>query len=716
VKPYLDLWVLPDMCGGKLCRENGDGMAEHAFSYTQPTDQGYFTARIDHNFSDKHSFFGRWTFDDADRRFGFNTVNWIQAKTRAHYWTLEEKSIFTPKLLNVIRYSFIRTHQVEVNDTVIPIDPSLWFLPEDQQLGGMWINGSGGVGSSVLSPTPTHLRPQDFVQNLFHFSDGLTYNAGMHTWKMGADIRRYQYNGLQGSRLGGRYQFRDFEDFLRAGPRGLRQWIMGFYVEDDVQLRPNLTLNVGLRYEFITVPSEVNGKISNLRHPDDAEITFGNPYFSNPSERNFAPRIGFSWDPFGDGRTAIRSAFGVFHALVDLDAFRQPLFSTPPAVRFVFRTRDFPDGQIPFPDPLAKGIPPGSFSVWSVPATSIKQPYLMKWNLDLQREIFPGTLASMGYIGSRGVALWTDSEHNICFPDFSADGKRFFREGCDSSRNPNFATINVRKTPSSSFYHALFAKANRRFSNNFALQVAYTFSKSIDDESGYRLPGQPGVGRRLMWQGTIDDQQAVRGLSDFDVRNNFVASGSWFLPGPQSGLAAFIAGGWQLNGILTLSDGYPVSPTISAAWNFDDGFSGVYLPDLVPGGDHNPVLGGPDQYFDVTQFAPPQEVTDPSVVAGCGPRPNRCRFYGNLGRNTLIAAGVATLDFSLMKKWPLALLGEEGNMMFRAEFFNLFNRANFAGPSLQVFNSRGTCCGNAGRILRTTTTARQIQLALRMTF
>jgi len=729
VKPYLDLWVLPDMCGNRPCRENGDGMAEHAVSYTQPTDENYFTARIDHSFSDNHSFFGRWTLDDADRRYGFNTVNWIQANTLAHYWTLEVKSIFTPKLLNVIRYSFIRTHQVEVNDTVIPIDPSLWFLPEDQQLGSLWISGAGQLGSSVLSPTPSELRPFEFVQNLFQFSDGLTYTTGRQTWKVGADIRRYQYNGFRTNRIGGRYRFFDFEDFLMARPfrvegpfpgsdfhRGLRQWIMGFYVEDNVQVRPNFTVNVGLRYEFTTVPTEVNGKISNLRHPGDAEVTPGDPYFLNPSKWNFAPRVGFSWDPFGDGRTAVRSAFGLFHALVDINAFGQPYFTMPPGVQFNVSTRDFPDGQIPFPDPLAKGLPPGSFIAFSIPFDSIKQPYLMKWNLDLQREIFQGTLASVGYIGSRGVKLWTDSEYNICLPDFSSDGRRFFQESCEP-RSPHFSSITARKTPSSSFYHALIAKVNRRFSNDFALQVSYTFSKSIDDESGYRIPSEPG-GTTLIWQGTIDNQQAVRGLSDFNVQNNLVVSGSWALPGPQgSGLVTALAGGWQLHGILTLTDGYPVTPKISPSWSFDQGsFNSGYVPDLVPGGNNNPVLGGPDHYFDLTQFALPQEVTDPSLITGCGPRPNRCRFYGNLGRNTLISPGVATLDFSLMKKWPLAFLGEAGSMTFRAEFFNIFNRANFAAPGLRMFNSRGQCCGSAGRITSTTTTARQIQLALRMTF
>jgi hypothetical protein len=181
------------------------------------------------------------------------------------------------------------------------------------------------------------------------------------------------------------------------------------------------------------------------------------------------------------------------------------------------------------------------------------------------------------------------------------------------------------------------------------------------------------------------------------------------------GVAAALLNGWQLNGILTLSDGYPVMVTTDRRNNFSRSASGAYSPNLIPGGDNNPVLGGPDQYFDPSQFTLPPEIDDPSVLAGCTPTAP-CRFLGDLGRNTLIAPGIATVDFGVMKKWPMAFLGEDGNFEFRAEFFNILNRTNFNTPEEEVFRSQGRVQSAAGRITSTTATERQIQLGLKILF
>ncbi|MBI4456031.1 MAG: TonB-dependent receptor [Acidobacteria bacterium] len=692
VKPYLDyFWPLPNG------RDFGDGRAEYLYSFSEPTDEDYVVGKVDHNFSQDHSFSTRYTFDNATARKSFDTHAFNKFFTRNQYVTLEEKAIITAQLLNIARFSFIRSRQGDDNDVIVPIDPSLYFIPEAGQIGSLSVTG--------LSTTTADDRPREFDQNLFQFSDGVTYNKGRQSWKIGADIKRYQYNGLSVSRFGGRINFSSLTDLLLGTPRnieaqlptadfrrGLRNWVVGLYVQDDFQMRSNFTFNLGVRYEFITVPTEVNGKISNLRSNSDSKLTFGEPYFPNPSLRNVAPRIGFSWDPSGSGKTAIRAAYGIFYDQINMFWFQQPVFRMPPAAQVSLLSP-------PFPKPFAGGTPAGTTTdPHNFPWDAMKGTgYLMKWNLNVQREIIPGTVATIGYVGSRGVKLGLFMEANLALPQYLPDGRRFFPAGL-TRRNPNFGSINTRSSEGNSFYHGMILTVKRRFAEGFAVQVSYTMSKSIDDMSSHT---QGSEFSSTSWQGMIDDPQGMRGLSEFDVRHNLVINGSWALPAPDvSGWMGRLVKGWELNGIATMSSGFPLTPTITGTWILDQNPAPAgYVPDLIPGGKNNPVLGGPDRYFDPSQFSLPSR-----------------NLYGNLGRSTLTSPGLATIDFSLAKKWPLPGLGEGKQLEFRSEFFNMFNRANFGVPALNVFDGRGTAVGTAGRINTTTTTARQIQFGLKITF
>jgi hypothetical protein len=333
---------------------------------------------------------------------------------------------------------------------------------------------------------------------------------------------------------------------------------------------------------------------------------------------------------------------------------------------------------------------------------------MMKWNLDIQRELTPGLLASVGYVGSRGVHQWMDSQFQTCLPEFapSVEGQPFFRQGCNTQRNSNFSGINLIRAIGGSQYHALMAKVNRRFANGVSFQASYTWSKSTDDDNGYRTPGARS-NTALIWKGTEDDPKLWKGLSTHDVRANFTFNGSWALPGPQGGWAGAIAGGWQVNGILRVASGSPFTPVSTR--NPTGGASGRQPGNLV-GTDKNPIDPGNSlKYYDTSAFVNPTRITDPAVIPGCTAAA-RCDFLGNGGRNTVISSGYNTFDFSLFKQWSVPQMGEQGAIEFRSEFFNIFNRANFATPGITIG------AGSAGRIDFLTSTARQIQFGLKVIF
>jgi hypothetical protein len=258
-------------------------------------------------------------------------------------------------------------------------------------------------------------------------------------------------------------------------------------------------------------------------------------------------------------------------------------------------------------------------------------------------------------------------------------------------RNPNLTGVRYKVTDGESGYNALQASFTQRPVRGLQWQVNYVYSKSIDEGSvtvtqggDNDLPQDP------------DDRRAERGLSNYDLRHHFVAHWTWelpALPGP-----AVIGHGWQLSGITTLASGNPFSVVVGfdrANARFQAGTS-PQRPNLASGASNNPILGGPDRYYDPAAFALPD--------AG---------FFGDLGRNTLIGPGLATTDLSLSKRFDM---GSSMKLRFRAEVFNLFNRANFAIPSQRtVFTSSGAV-GSAGRITSTTTSARQVQLGLKLTF
>jgi hypothetical protein len=636
--------------------------------------------------------------------------------------TIEEKHIFSPSLLNVARVGYNRsvlnefeTPDIDVPRQIVPVSGSPFPEISEGLVGIISISGIGGQQQHRPGNDPS--VPRFYTMNLFEYSDTVSYMRGAHSLKFGANVKRVQSNMVSPQRFSGRLGFGSLPDFLVGDSnrlqlidpaadlfRGIRYWVMGFFVQDDFQVRPNLTLNLGLRYEPATVHTEVNGKTSNLRNfRTDTAMTVGDPFFNNPTKTNFAPRIGLAWDPFGDGKTSVRAGAGIFYNIQMSDIARITTTTNPPFTTVVDFGRDvtFPfDFDDLFANPPADAAP--------APETidfNVGQPYRINYNLNVQREILPDTTLTVGYVGGRGVDLFRIWNANQVDPVPSTDPARptpfYFPDSSKPVQNPNFGPIVTRSGGADAWYHSLQLSLKKRFSSRFQFQGSYTWGKSMDTSS----KSIRGNGESFNDVNQLNplNLAAEKAVSDFDVPQTLSMNFIVQLPGENlSGAAGHILKGWQLGSIMTFADGVPL--TIRAGYDACNCRQGAQgggssggdnRPDLVPGGNPGLVLGGPDHYFDEFQFQ--RQPTG---------------YYGTLGRNTLRIPGVATVDFSLIKKTAIT---EGTELQFRAEMFNVFNRANFANPSIIVFSSRSRR-GGVGRITRTTTSSRQIQFALKIIF
>jgi hypothetical protein len=345
--------------------------------------------------------------------------------------------------------------------------------------------------------------------------------------------------------------------------------------------------------------------------------------------------------------------------------------------------------------------------------------YVHRWSLTLQREFGTNWVVSAGYTGSRGLHLLHQSLSNMSkwegYPN-QPTGRKYFPDLDPGPAilapliNPNFGEVRTQSSNANSYFHGLAVGLQKRMSQGLSLGLAYNYSKSIDQGSGVtsggdELPdGQRGI---YYW-----DMHLKKALSGFDIRNTFSLNFRYELPTQNlTGFAGAVAGGWQLSGILTLTDGYPLSIfDNSTVQDAQMGESENLRVNLKPGGDNNPVLGGPDRYFDTSQFVPSTcqgstlcKAGDPDYIPG---------YFGTLGGSTLTSPGLATLNFSLLKNFGIT---ENHRIQFRAEFFNLSNRPNFGSPQQTIFNDN-VPDAEAGRIDSTIGSARQIQLGLRYTF
>lgn len=702
VAPYLELFPLPNG------RSLGNGLAEYSFPFQQTGDSNFVQGRVDHRFSQSDSVFGRYTFDDSELVKPLNYPQFsVVFPFRNHFFTFEYTRLVTPSLVNTARFGFARTSTDQFY-TDEGIDPSLRFIEGTPQFGRLSIGGMPVFGG--VQPNRTL-----YVRNQFEYSDDLVYTRGAHTLKAGGIFTRFQDNEFVPSFRDGQFVFPNVTTFLLGRPvvfianapgsiddRHMRYNALGLYVQDDVKLRPNLTLSVGLRWDYASPVKDLRNRSAILDTLDPFTATTTVPFeeiadspYDNPSPTNFAPRIGIAWDPFGDGKTSVRAGFGVFHDLL-LGGF---------ATRWAIVNAPFNDNlQIilpPFPRPPLVSGP--SVRTVSVPEFDMDQPHVLKWNLGVQREMAWNTAVSVTYIGSRGINLIRTGNVNTPAPRTTPDGRLTF---VGPRVNPNFGTIDYVRADGDSHYHGMQFNVQKRFGHGLEFLSAYTWSKAIDNTQGLSSNEETGQVPQV-WVPT--DNRVDRGLASFHREHVYNLSFTYALPFGEGrdGVDGAILSGWQLNGILTMTSGLPFTPALQVnrsgtGLGFATSF-GVDRPDWAPGRSaEDAILGDPEQYFDPTAFVLPP----PGVI-------------GNVGRNVLIGPDLRTFDLGARKAFPLRALGESGSLQIRLEAFNLFNRANFGLPDRIVFAGvlpNEQPLPSAGRIRSTATSSRQIQIGARVEF
>ncbi len=559
----------------------------------------------------------------------------------------------------------------------------------------------------------------------------MSFTKGRHQFSFGAWFQRVQSNETLALSQYGQATFTSLQTLLQGTASSFlynpsptqmiwRSLLGAFYAEDMIRLSNRLTLSLGFRDEFTTGWNEAHGQAANYTYPNgviSSQPAVGNSVFTRNNGTFLPqPRVGIAWIPFNNTHeTVIRAGFGMYNDLQDALGYRtdqnapfNPTYSLP----------NVPISRLPLsrtaPVPATARLVPGGVQ------PDLNTPALISWSFRIQQELTANTVFSAGYVGSHGYHELIGIDANEPFPvvcpaspcpvsypsNFPAAlantpvpaGAYYVPSAIRA--NPTIANTWTYFSEGDSSYNALQLDVNHRFHYGLSLRGVYTWSKTIDDGDSLNATtsgGEPALASNPF------DLRADRGLANFDARNVGVISGVYALPfgrGKQflenaSGLSNILTSGWTVNSIVTLQSGFPFTPQLSYNPSNNGDTRNPVRPFVNPSFSGPVILGRPDRWFDPAAFLA---------------YPNGSGFYGNLGRDTLVGPGLATWDFSLLKDTPIR---ETLHVQFRAELFNLLNRANFNTPNAVAFTPAGVS-PTAGVITSTSTTSRQIQFGLKL--
>jgi hypothetical protein len=578
---------------------------------------------------------------------------------RRQIFTLNYSHTFGPTLVNEARLGFNRIH--------ITFTPNQSLNPADFDINNGITSPIGLPQISIASLGLNFGGPSGFPQGRGDttavLSDTLRWVHGRHSFAFGGEIRRF-YNNNVASDIG-TFGFSNVTNFINgdassftvqlgSGPSRILEPAWGAYVQDSFRWRPNFTWELGFRYDWNSSPSEAQNRFVVFQPIPGTNtgnlVQVSQPYHTN--NHNFQPRLGFAWDPFNDGKTVVRAAYAILTDQPVTNAVTGLTLNPPFVTPLTFNSST---SFITFGNALTTAGPRGLSPADINPG--FDNPYVQSWNLNIQRAITPTLGVMVGYFGSKGTHLRI--ARNINQP---IAGTRPFQSVASTSLirpGASLAQGNITEVDSgsNSIYNGLWISANKHFSNGIQFNASYTFSKSID----YNSLSSQGV--------IVQDSYNIkrdRALSDFDVRNRFVANALYDLPFKRNRLVA----GWELGTIVQAQSGSPLNVIV-----FNSGFTGnlTLRPDIIGTVGIN---GDPSQWYASTTLCNPTTTTCTSgfVIPESS---SGVTHFGNLGRNAFRGPGFTNVDFSIIKHTKIS---ERFNLEFRTEFFDLFNHPNFGDP------------------------------------
>ena len=725
---YMALWPTPN--GPDL----GKGYAKAYSNPKQSIREDFGTLRLDQNFSVKDALAATYTVDDGDNLTPnpdpvFGTIYQLRNQVAS----VQETHLFSPAVINVFTAGFSRAGFFLDSPPLVPLPPGLSFVagrpPGNLTIGGAV--GGGGVISSITPAGGSTALVYTNNKSLFTYADQIQVIRGRHQISAGVRFERMRSNEFGTPRMYGQAVFASLQTFLQGTVSSFgvvpnptehawRQFKGSWYLQDVMQLRPNLSVRLGLRHEFTNGWNDADGRSSNYVYDANGVLQTkpmvgDSALTQNNSKRLFGPRVGLAWDPFGKGKTSLRAAFGTYYDIQDFLGF---ILSAVPPFNGSISFQNVPLGPLlpvvpttPAPPDCGPGVPkPCTIYAPQGVQPDFKTPTIEEWNFAVEQQITPNTSVRLAYVGSEGFHQMVTLDPNTIHPQtctsaagcvsggvnattgFVPQGTSYIPVG--SRPNPYLANGYFWFSEGNSNYNALQVDVTKRLTRGLQLRGNYTWSKSLDTLSG-QLSGN-----------ALNEPQSV--MNPFNMRQNWgpaahdithkaSLSGSYALPFGQTtkGAGGRLAGGWQLNWIVTLMSGYPLTPLAGTNISGDGNARQPDRPSWSPGFTGPVITGTPDQWFNPQAFILP--------VSGT---------YGDVGRGVLRGPGLADLDLSLFKNIALS---ERKNLQFRAESFNLVNRANFSTPNDIVF-ANGTASPSAGLITSTATSSRQIQLSLKLIF
>ena len=688
---------------------NGNPLQNYSSNLASILDSNNYLIKVDQILTPSETLMGRYANQSNDRRVpgAFPLVGGMLQPQGFQNALLNLTSAFSPTLLNEAHFSYSRTiNRTKGQNTGDPIaaDAGVPFAGTSGFNAGF--PESIGIGTSAISGLG-ETQPWYLTVNTFQWYDGVTVIRGSHSLKAGVDIRRVRADAATGTHQNNDYTFSGqfsgdgFSDFLLGAPSSetlvllpnaagrFRATQMAYYLLDDWKATPNLTLNLGLRYEYSPPAKELSGltpifdpTIGGLRFPNNNTTAL--PWYQanrpdlpvgllnrdtefTPDRNNLAPRIGLAWRPFHDEKTVIRSGYGFYYASPQTTNIIQNAQTGPPSQYQAIYNSAVTTPTLTYGGQI--GVPPdqalktATFGVITGPEAHFLNAYTQQWSFSVARQVKQNIVFEAQYMGSKTTHLENVFDYNATLPaasllalrvPYSKWGRIF---GFSSGANSNF--------------NALLLSAEKRLSYGLSFKLSYSYSKALSSNGGSMAGGnisaiQNPLNLRLENGPTADNlPQRFVGYFNYELPfgpGKLVGSGT-------HGLIAGLIRGWSVNGIATAEDGMFFSPTVGIQ-NCNSAYQVTCRPDLSA----YPLLGGSG--IDTPRWA--LSAFDwPNDPAHSSQTPR----FGDAAPNSLQGNGLFDVDLSLRKEIPV---NERVHFEFRLESFNALNHTNFATPTTAV--------------------------------